>query len=431
MRAQGEHSVEVGRAIDGVSVGTLCAKYGSPLYIVSEAALRTNIRHFLLAFRSRYPETVVAYSYKTNYVTGVCAILHQEGAWAEVVSGFEMEHALALGVPGPQIVYNGPHKPLEYLLAAARQGARVNVDNLEELSDLEEVARRLRRPVKIGVRVNMRLTDAPWDKFGFNLESGQALEVSRRIHASKRLRLSGFHLHAGTRLADVEIYRAAIEGLLELTRTVDSRRLGEIEYLDLGGGYAADDAAPSYAAYAEAICGPLKAQAKKLRRRPLLILEPGRAIVDAPVSLLTTVVAVKRTPDGRKLVVVDGGVNLLPSASQSRHEVTAAVPAGTETERADIVGALCMQTDVLSRDVLLPPVSRGSILVFRHAGAYTISNSLQFIYPRPPVVLVRGKNTYVLRRGERTADLVRLDEIPPHLAAAPAVRGNGRRRRLL
>lgn len=428
VEAQREHAVEVGQAIDGVSVRTLRAKYGSPLYIVSEAALRRNIRQFLVAFRSRYPETVVAYSYKTNYVSGICAILHQEGAWAEVVSGFEMEHARALGVPGPQIVYNGPHKPFEYLLEAARQGARVNVDNLEELSDLEEVARRLRRPVKIGIRVNMKLTDTPWDKFGFNLESGQALEVCERIHASRRLRLSGFHLHAGTCLANVEIYRAAIEGLLELANTVERQGLGDVEYLDVGGGFV-DNTAPGYDAYAEAICGPLNARREGLRRRPLLILEPGRAIVDAPVSLLVSVVAVKRTPDGRKLVVVDGGVNLLPTAHRFRHEVLAGSRGAAPAENADIVGALCMQDDVLRRDVLLPPVSRGSILVVRHAGAYTISHSTQFIYPRPPVVLVRGKETYVLRRGERTEDLVRLDEIPAHLATAPSVKGNGRRRR--
>lgn len=430
------HPVAGDETIEGVSLKTLRARFGSPLYVVSEGQLRKNIRGFLSAFRSRYPETVVAYSYKTNYVSGICAILHQEGAWAEVVSGFEMEHARSLGMQGPQIIYNGPYKPLEYLLEAARLGVRVNVDNLEELSDLEEVARRLKRPVKIGIRVNMRLTDQPWDKFGFNLEAGQALEVCRRIHSSELLRLSGFHLHAGTYLANVEIYRDAINGLLELAKTVEGRRLGEIEYLDLGGGYASRNTligqmlpgemtTPGYAEYAEAICAPLKARGKGLRRRPLLILEPGRAIVDDPVSLLVGVVAVKQKPDGRKLIVVDGGVNLLPTAYYFRHDVAGGTEVDSLAQSADIVGPLCMQIDVLRRDVSLPAVSRGSILVFRNAGAYTISNSMQFIYPRPPVVLVRGKEAHLLRRGERTADLVRLDEIPRHIAVARAAAGNG------
>lgn len=437
IRSQGgSHPVAVANAIEGVSVEALRARYGSPLYVVSEAALRKNIRGFLSAFRSRYPETAVAYSYKTNYVSGICAILHEEGAWAEVVSGFEMERARALGVTGPQIVYNGPYKPFECLLEAAREGVRINVDNQEELSDLEEVSRQLKRQVKIGIRVNMRLNDPPWDKFGFNLESGQALEVCRRIHASKFLKLSGFHLHAGTYLANVEIYRSAVNGLAGLAKTVEGLRLGEIEYLDLGGGYASPNTligqmlpgemtSPGYAEYAEAVCGPLKAHIKGLRRRPLLILEPGRAIVDDPVSLMVSVVAVKRTPDGRKLVVVDGGVNLLPTAYYFRHDVAARREADLPAENADIVGALCMQIDVLRRDVALPPVSRGSILLFRHAGAYTISNSMQFIYPRPPVVLVRGKETHVLRRGERAEDLVRLDEIPPHLTVSRAAKRNG------
>jgi len=363
------HPVAGDEAIEGVSLKTLRAKYGSPLYVVSEAALRKNIRGFLSAFRSRYPETVVAYSYKTNYVSGICAILHQEGAWAEVVSGFEMEHARSLGMQGPQIIYNGPYKPLEYLLEAARLGVRVNVDNLEELSDLEEVARRLKRPVKIGIRVNMRLNDPPWDKFGFNLESGQALEICRRIHASKALRLAGLHLHAGTYLPNVDLYRRAITGLLELANAVEGRRWGEIEYLDLGGGYASQNTligqmlpgeltTPSYAEYAEAICRPLKAAIAGLRRRPLLILEPGRALVDDPVSLLVSVVSVKTTPEGRKLVVVDGGVNLLPTAYYFRHDVMAETETDARAERVDIVGPLCMQIDVLQRDAALPPLLR-------------------------------------------------------------------------
>jgi len=213
--------------------------------------------------------------------------------------------------------------------------------------------------------------------------------------------------------------------------TVEAQRLGDIEYVDLGGGYASRNTilsqllpgemtAPSYAEYAEAISAPLKACVKRLPRRPLLILEPGRSIVDDAVTLLVSVVAVKKTPDGRTLVVVDGGVNLLPTAYYFRHDVVAGREVEGDSARVDIVGPLCMQIDVLRRDVSLPPVSRGSILLFRNAGAYTVSNSMQFIYPRPPVVVVSGRETHVLRRGERTEDLVRLDEMPAHLAPRSA-----------
>ena len=441
--AQSVYPVSTEPDIDGVALREIRARFGSPVYVVSEATLRHNYRAFAAAFQSRYPDTVIAYSYKTNYVPGIVRVLHQEGARAEVVSGFELQLARSLGVKGKDIVYNGPYKTLDALREAIALEARINVDSLEELSDLQELAREARGPVKVGIRVNMALNDPPWDRFGFNLESGQALDICRRIHASPSLSLAGFHLHAGTFLTQVDIYERAVTALVNLAKTVEARGWGIIEYLDLGGGYASGNTlqgqllpgeltVPAADQYAEAICRPLKAGLRGLRRRPTLILEPGRALVDEPVSLLVSVVAVKTLPGGRRGVVVDGGVNLLPTAYYFRHAVNAGQPVEGLAETADLLGPLCMQIDVLRRDVALPPLERGAILLLKHAGAYTISNSMQFIYPRPPIVMVDRGALHLLRHGESAEDLVRLDVMPRHLASAAAPRrlqsGNGRHR---
>lgn len=441
--AQSVYPISTERQIGGVTLRAVRAQFGSPVFIVSEEALRQSYRAFAAAFRSRYPDTVIAYSYKTNYVPGILRVLHQEGAYAEVVSGFELGLARSLGVQGREIVYNGPHKPLDSLQEAIGLGARINVDSLEELSDLQELARQANRRVKIGIRVNMALNDPPWDRFGFNLESGQALDACRRVHASPSLSLAGFHLHAGTFLTQVDLYGRAVTGLLTLAKTIEARSWGVVEYLDLGGGYASHNTlqaqllpgeltTPGADQYAEAICRPLKAGLRGLKRRPVLILEPGRALVDDPVSLLVSVVAVKTLANGRRGVVVDGGVNLLPTAYYFRHAVHAGQVVDGPPESADLLGPLCMQIDVLRRDVALPPLERGAILLIRQAGAYTISNSMQFIYPRPPVVMVSDGAVHLLRRGERAEDLVRLDVIPRHLQSAKPPRrgaaGNGHRR---
>lgn len=431
--------VNVERAIDGVSVGSIRARFGSPVYVVSEAALRRNYRAMAGAFRSRYPDTVIAYSYKTNYVSGILRVFHQEGAHAEVVSQFELELARSLGIPGEHIVYNGPYKPVEALKLAISLGVRVNADSIEELSDLQELARAAGRRVKVGIRVNMRLNDPPWDRFGFNLEAGQALDACRRIRAASHLTLAGFHCHAGTFLTQVDIYERVVAGLVGLAKVVEASGGGPIEYLDVGGGYASrntplgqllpgDLTNPGYDQYAETICGALKANLRGLRRRPTLILEPGRSLVDDPVSLLVSVVAVKTMLGGRKGVVVDGGVNLLSTAYYFRHGINLAEEYDGPVETADLLGPLCMQVDVLGRDVPLPRVQRGAILLVKNAGAYTISNSMQFIYPRPPVVIVSDGRTHLLRRGERTEDLTRLDEIPAHLRSPkPPISGSAGR----
>ena len=83
-------------------------------------------------FKTRYPKVQFAWSYKTNYLNAVCKIFHQEGSWAEVVSGFEYNKALDNGVPGNKIIFNGPDKTCEDLLLAARNNSLIHIDHLDE-----------------------------------------------------------------------------------------------------------------------------------------------------------------------------------------------------------------------------------------------------------------------------------------------------------
>ncbi|MGB8276229.1 MAG: hypothetical protein WCF16_13270, partial [Alphaproteobacteria bacterium] len=73
--------------LHGAEAAGLLARFGSPLFVVFEEVLRGRYRALNTAFGAGGHETAIAYSYKTNYLPAVCAILHQEGAWAEVVSG--------------------------------------------------------------------------------------------------------------------------------------------------------------------------------------------------------------------------------------------------------------------------------------------------------------------------------------------------------
>jgi len=153
--------------IDGVPIEELVKKYGSPLFVFSERKLRQQFRRFRQAFETRYPNVEFTWSYKTNYLKAICAILHQEGETAEVVSEFEYEKARRLDIPGDQIVFNGPYKPKDALRTAILEGARVNADTFEELADIEEIAKELNQKVKIGIRINMDTGIQPqWSRFG-------------------------------------------------------------------------------------------------------------------------------------------------------------------------------------------------------------------------------------------------------------------------
>jgi diaminopimelate decarboxylase len=414
----------VGR-IDGCEVSALIRRFGSPLFVVSEARLRQEYQALVRALRSRYPSTELAYSYKTNYIEAVRAVFHDEGAAAEVVSGLEYDLALRVGVPGHRIIFNGPYKTEAELRRAVKDRAWVNVDSFDELALLDDIARGEGRRTAVGVRVTAAVGDHPWEKFGFSLEAGLADEACRRVAASRYLRLAGLHVHLGTDLPEPDTFGTLLALVLPLMARAERRYGVSWKVLDLGGGlpnrhrYArsrpgitADDVFP---AFAGAIVGPLTAGFRRIRSRPRLVLEPGRALVEHAVFLLTTVVATKRLPSGVKAAVLDAGVNVLPTAYYTALDITATEARPLSVEEVTLFGPLCMQVDCLAVGLRLPPLQRGSHLAVRNCGAYTESQSMPFIQPRPPVVMVANGHPELIRGGESVEDFIGRDRVPDRL----------------
>lgn len=412
--------------IDGVAVRDLVERYGSPLYVVSEATLRKKYRDMHRAFSLRYPRTQIAYSYKTNYLSSVCATLHQEGAWAEVVSGFEYDIARSFNIPGQHIVFNGPYKTRTELKRAITDGAMVNIDSTDEMYLLEDIARELGRTIDVGVRVNMELNYPPWDRFGFNVESGQAFDAVKRMMSNKLLNVRGLHIHAGTYIDNVETYRQMAEKLVDLYRNLQTALNLKLHYWDIGGGFASINTlhtsylpgaqtAPTFDQYAEAV-GPTLLRGPFLpAEAPLLILEPGRSLVDEAMHLITTVYSTKRLGNGTKAYVVDAGVNLLFASFWYRYDVIPGQDAGPAVEESVLYGPLCMQIDVIRPSVPLPQLRTGDLLVVKNVGAYNFSQSMQFIQPRPAVVHIAEGTAHDVRERETTEYIRSLERLPKHL----------------
>jgi diaminopimelate decarboxylase len=415
------------RQIDGVDVMSLVHQFGSPLYVTSEKTLRQSYKTFIKELRKYYPDTYIAYSYKTNYLKGICSILHQEGAWAEVVSGLEYNMALGLGVDPAKIVFNGTYKSNKESMHAMKEGSLINIDSFNEIYQMENLASSLKAtPIPVGIRVNVNINYPPWHKFGFNIESGQALEAVRRIQSSKPLRLNGLHCHIGTYVPDASSYQTAMQKIVEFALKIERELEVKIDYLDMGGGYAsintlhsqflaATAVVPTPSQYAYALTAPLCARVSEFKSKPRLLLEPGRILVDECLSLVTTVVANKRYADGRKAIVIDAGVNLLPTAYWYKHEIASVQDIGANLEIIDIYGPLCMQIDIIRQNVRLPFFQKGHILVIKNVGAYNITQSMQFIYARPPVVIINNNQAEYLRYPEQLEDIQRLEALPDRL----------------
>lgn len=417
----------VRRDIDGVSIESLVADYGSPLFVFSERQLREAHRRVHGAFATRYPNVLSAWSYKTNYLRAVCAILHQEGALAEVVSEFEYDKARRLGIPGSRIIFNGPYKRRSALEKAVREGAQIHIDHVDEVHDLEALASELGRSIPVGIRLNMDTGIHPhWTRFGFNLDSGQALDVARRIQAGGKLVLMGLHAHIGTFILDPEAYGKETAKMVQFARAVEDAFGVSIEYLDVGGGLPSRNrlkgtylppelAVPPVDEYAEKITDALYANLPP-GSFPRLILEAGRAVVDEAGYLITTVFASKRLPDGRKAYVVDAGVNHLFTSFWYKFLIELDRETQGASEPALVNGPLCMNIDVLDEGTLLPPLRRGDRLIFSPVGAYNVTQWMQFIEYRPNVVLVGEDGSIdLIREAEDLSDVERRERLPERL----------------
>lgn len=426
------YSRKIRTEIDGVPIQKLIQDHGSPLYVFSERTLRHRFREFQKSLATSYPNIGLGWSYKTNYLQAICAIFHQEGAIAEVVSSFEYEKARKLGIPGNQIIFNGPHKSMAALEKAAAENAIIHVDHFDEIYDLEQISQRLNRVIPIGIRLNMDVGIQPqWSRFGFNLESGQAMEAVKRIVAGKRLQITGLHVHIGTFVLEPAAYARAVEKIVQFGYEIESHFSFKMEYFDLGGGlpsqsklkgiYLSPDlAVPALDHYIREIT---EALFRSLRTGdvPKLYLESGRAMVDEAGSLITTVHASKRLPDGRHAYVVDAGVNLLFTAFWYKFNIEMDRECQGMNEPSVIYGPLCMNIDAVEEATLLPPLERGTRLIISPVGAYNQTQSMQFIEYRPATVLVtESGDVELIREAEDLTDIERREKLPMRLRPVSA-----------
>jgi len=414
--------------IDGVSVKEIIREYGSPCFVLSERQIRKNYQGAVRAFKTRYPKVQFAWSYKTNYLNAVCNVFHQEGAWAEVVSGFEYNKALKNGVPSSKILFNGPEKTKEDLQQAIDNESPIHIDHFDELYEIAALVESGKKKAKVAIRVNMDTGVYPiWDRFGFNYENGQAWNAILKIMSNSNMDLIGLHCHIGTFMLSAQAYAVAASKLCDLAFHIRQKFNKAIQYLDLGGGFASTntlkgsylqgaDVVPTIDEYAEAITSTILSFGFKSTELPLLMLETGRYLIDDAGFLLGSVLANKRLSDGRRATIMDFGVNILFTSFWYNHKISPAQEFSHHTEECVLYGPLCMNIDVVRESISLPLLNKGDHVVVHKVGAYNMTQWMQFIQMRPNVVMIDMEGAvHLIREFESLETMLRYERMPKHL----------------
>lgn len=394
--------------IGGCPVAQLAAEYGTPAYLIDEGALRRTARDYIRAFTSRHPRSLVLFASKSFPSASVIGVLAQEGCGTDVASAGELGLALAGGADAGRAVFHGNAKTDEDISAAVR--ARVRYIVIDNLDDVERLARLAQSPVPVLLRVSPSLdakTHAAMmtghDSSKFGIPADQVEDVITEIRRQPMVDLRGLHAHVGSQLLDLAQFGAAVTALAEFER---------FGVYDFGGGlgvrYVREDEAPSVEDYAEAL---VSAVHRKLGTDVELLVEPGRSMVARNGITAYRVVTVKRGV--RSHAAVDGGMgdNLEVSLYGQPFQPSVIDRSGP-AETVDIVGRHCESGDRIAEQVQVVAPAVGDLVTVPVTGAYcyTMSNNYNTAL-RPPVVFCDQGSARLAVRRETFADLLRREQL--------------------
>ncbi|CAB4614816.1 unannotated protein [freshwater metagenome] len=418
-------------SIGGVDVRDAAATFGTPLFLLDEADIRSRARAYREAAQ-HVGASRVYYAAKAFLSTAVAQWVHEEGLGIDVASGGELAVALRAGVPGADLLLHGNNKSMLEIETAMSAGvARIVVDSFEEIVRVADAAARagLVQPVLVRLTIGVEahthefIATAHEDqKFGFSVSSGAAEEAIRRIVKLPSLEFRGLHSHIGSQIFDTDGFEEAairIVGFIDRLRT---DQVVDVPELDLGGGmgiaYLPSDDPLSISDLASHVAQVVSQEcARRELTVPALSFEPGRAIVGpAGVTIyeVGTVKPVAIDAGVRTYVSVDGGMsdNIRTALYDAKYTVELASRTSTaEPMLVRVVGKHCESGDIVIREAYLPSdLVPGDLLAVAATGAYCRSMASNYNYlPKPAVVgVMNGIPSVVLRR-ETIEDMLALD----------------------
>lgn len=358
-----------------VALPDIAAAVGTPVYVYSRATFERHAQVFRDAL-SDLDNPHIAFAVKANPNLAVLKILAKQGYGADVVSGGELDRALAAGMSPEDIVFSGVGKTADEMVHGLRTGiGQFNIESEEEGVELSIIAQQSGKRASCVLRINPDVdagthgkisTGKADNKFGVGLH--KAIDIYGRLACLPGLEMRGVALHIGSQLTSLDPLETAFGKIGVLVQEL--RNAGHhITHVDLGGGlgvrYNSGDNPPEPADYGAMVARVTKDWGVRL------MFEPGRVIAGNAGVLLTRVIRVKPGGGNLPFAIVDAAMNDLarPALYDAWHDFEAVEPTG-QRMTANIVGPVCETGDTFATAREIDVVAGGDLAIFRTAGAY-------------------------------------------------------------
>lgn len=425
--------------VEDVPLSKLADEFGTPLYVYSKRQIVENFQAFNATLKASGKEHYVSYALKANSNIELLRILANEGAGADVVSAGELLVALAAGFSPDKITFDGTGKTDAEIELALRANIHAfNVESLEELTVINDIATRLSLRAKISIRVNPNVdakshpyisTGLKENKFGIDM--AEAREAFLYAAAHPAIEVVGIHVHIGSQITSLDPFIKAARSTVKFVNSLRVKSGIVLEHLNFGGGQGIHyrnvvrhpqlppdelgeegEYVPSLSEFVGAVLPILDQTGLKI------IFEPGRAIVANSCALLATVLYTKAN-SVKHFVITDTGMTELirPCLYDAYHQVVplkltppplegAGRGVVSPSQKVDIVGPICETSDFLAQGREMTPLKRGDRLAVLCAGAYGYTLASNYnLRPRAAEVLVDG-DTYRVIRARETIEAV-------------------------
>lgn len=370
----------------------------TPYYLIHADYIDENYNKLVSTLKKRWDNFIIGYSYKTNSLPWIISYFNNMGAYAEVVSKDEYDLAKYIGVEKNRVIYNGPIKTKESFIEALLNGCYVNIDSQREIEWLADLPG---DSYNIGIRVNFDIEERcpgqsqcgdEGGRFGFCYENGELFRALEKIRLCGKT-VKGIHLHTSSKSRGLDIYRA----IAEITCEICCKYEISPTFIDIGGGFFGGlQDKPQFDDYINLIADILETTFDKSKVQ--LILEPGMALIGAPISYVSSVIDVKDTEFNR-FVITDGSrTSIDPFMTKTSYFYSTEKRNDSPIKNKQVIcGYTCLEHDRLFVAYNEQELQVGDKIIYDKVGAYTMCLTPLFIKYFPDVFVEQKGEIYKVR----------------------------------
>lgn len=407
-------------------VSDLAKQYQTPLYVMDENRIRTQMRVFKKAFADEKIQTKVAYASKAFLNQAMVQVVDEEGLYLDVVSGGELYTALSVDFDPQRMLFHGNNKSLEELSYAIESGVGLIVidnedefDRIESLTPTHKVSALLRVNVGVEAHTHKYIQTTTLDsKFGVSIFEAKTEALIQKMMNSSYVDLIGLHAHIGSQITSSQYFYEELEVFFKQLAQFKTFNFN-CKLLNLGGGFGVQYLESDPIFDLENSLKMMIQKSHSLSQRydletPTLMIEPGRSIVAEAGITLYTVGSIKKTPN-KNFVFVDGSMadGIRTALYQAKYDAILVNRADEEKAMTyTVAGKACESGDILIDEVMLPEVKQDDLLAVFSTGAYHYSMASNYNrLTKPAVVFVNGDKVKVVVERENFMDLIRNDKV--------------------